>query len=403
MAAGAEHVVCELATRPRKVLAVVEYEQQLFRAEVVEEPVEGGDVWPFGNPERLRDRCRHARAVHVRRHVDQPDATRPGSDLTCGRFQRQPGLPGAADSGQRDEAMLSQQPLELVELLVATDEARELRGEVVPFLGGRWTSDLVAQNRALERSQLLARLETELFREERSSPPVGGECVRFALGAVEGQHQLAPQALAERFLSDKAFELRDERGVPAQRELSLDALFDANEAELVEASGLEREDAAVPDVGERRAAPQGESGAETLRGEPRGAASKRFAALAEKSFEAAYIEPVGLDLEDVTRRARNEPILAERGAQARDIYAESALGAGWRRLMPELLDQAIGRNRPTRLEEEQCEEGALFSTAQSQRLTIPHDFYRAEHPELGGRDGKICHVSTGILERHHSR
>ena len=153
--------------------------------------------------------------------------------------------------------------------------------------------------------------------------------VRFALGAVEGQHELAPPALAERFLSDKAFELRDESGVPTQRELSLDALFDANEAELLEASGLEREDAAVPDVGECRAAPQGEPGAETLRGEPRGAASKRFAALAEKPFEAAYIEPVGLDLEDVARRARNEPILAERGAEARDRYAESAFGACW--------------------------------------------------------------------------
>ena len=121
--------------------------------------------------------------------------------------------------------------------------------------------DLVAQNRALERSQLLARLETELLREERSGSPVGGECIRLPLRAVEGHHQLAPQALAERFLSDEAFELRDERGVPAQRELSLDALLDANKAELVEASGLEGEDAAVPDVGERRAAPQGEPGA----------------------------------------------------------------------------------------------------------------------------------------------
>ena len=99
--------------------------------------------------------------------------------------------------------------------------------------------------------------------------------------------------------------------MPAQGELGLEALFDANQAELVEASGFEREDAAIPDVGERRAAPQGESRAETLRGEPRGAASKRFAALAEKSFEAAYIEPVGLDFEDVARRACNEPILPE--------------------------------------------------------------------------------------------
>ena len=65
VAARAEHVVCELATSPRKMLAVVEYEQQLLAAEVVEESVEGGDLRPFGNAERLRDGGRHARSRHV--------------------------------------------------------------------------------------------------------------------------------------------------------------------------------------------------------------------------------------------------------------------------------------------------------------------------------------------------
>ena len=261
----------------------------------------------------------------------------------------------------------------------------------MPFLGRRWASDVVAQNGPLERSQLLARLETELFREERSGPPVCGECICLALGAVKGRHELAPETLAERFLSDEAFELRDERGVAAQREFGVDALFEASKAELVEASGLEREGAAVADVGERRATPQCECRAETIRGEPTGGATKCFAPLAEKSFEAAYVDPVGLDLEDVTRRSRDEPVLAERAAQARYVHAERSFGPGRRRPKPELVDQPIGRNRPARIEEQESEERTLSSTAQWQRLTIPHDFYRAERPEIGCRYVRIQH------------
>ena len=287
--------------------------------------------------------------------------------------------------------MLTQQRLEGGELLLATDEARQLCWEVVPFFGRRWVSNLVAQYGALERSELLARLETELLGEIGSRPPVGGECVGLSLGAVEGQHELAPEALAQRFLFDEALELRDTRDMAAQRELGLDALLHANKAELVEPSRFEREDAAVVDVGERRATPQGEPGGETIRSESGGAASKCFATLGEKSFEAGYVEPVCLDLEDVPRGARDEPVRAERGAQARDVHTERSFGAGRRRLTPQLVDQPIGRNRAPVFEEEQCEERALSTTAQSQRLTVPYDFYRAEHPEVGGRESRIRH------------
>ena len=113
----------------------------------------------------------------------------------------------------------------------------------------------------------------------------------------------------------------------AERELSLDALFDADEAELVEASGLEREDSAVADVGERRPAPQRECGADAVRGEPGGAARQCLATVAKKPLEPACVDPFVGDLEDVPRGPRDERVLAERRTQPRDIYAQRSLGA----------------------------------------------------------------------------
>ena len=177
----------------------------------------------------------------------------------------------------------------------------------------------------------------------------------------------------------------------AQQELGLDALLHASKAELVEPSRFEREDAAVVDVGERRATPQGEPGGETIRSESGAAASKCFATLGEKSFEAGYVEPVCLDLEDVPRRARDEPD----PRRARRAGARRTRGAFVRRreeASHATARRSADRSKPgARFEEEQCEEGALSTTAQSQRLTVPYDFYRAEHPEVGGRESRIRH------------
>ncbi len=324
------------------MLAVVDDEQQLLGAEVVEEPVQNGNIRPFGDAEHSRDRGRHLPIVLVRGHLDQPDAAGPGADLTRSHLEGQPRLARAAYPGQRDETVLSKQVGKLRELLFATDEAVQLRWEVVPLLGGRRVSDLVAQNRALERLQLLARFEPELLGKERSGPPVRGECIGLALAAVQGRDQLTPEALAERFLCDEALELGDKRTVAAERELSLGALFDADKAQLVEASGLEREHSAVADVGERRPAPQRECGAEAVRGEPGGAAGQCLTTVAKKFFEPACVDPLLRDLEDVPRRPRDERVLAERRTQPRDIYAQRPLGA-WRwGARPELVDESVG-------------------------------------------------------------
>ena len=55
----------ELATRARKVLAVVEKDQQLFVSEMLEETFESGDVRSLADAEHTGDRAR-CRAAGLR-------------------------------------------------------------------------------------------------------------------------------------------------------------------------------------------------------------------------------------------------------------------------------------------------------------------------------------------------
>ena len=68
------------------------------------------------------------------------------------------------------------------------------------------------------------------------APPVGGERVRLAPGAIEREHQLAAKALAQRLRGDQRLELADEVGVAPERELGLDPLLEGAPAELLEAA-----------------------------------------------------------------------------------------------------------------------------------------------------------------------
>ncbi len=48
----------------------------------------------------------------------------------------------------------------------------------------------------------------------------------LAVGAVEGEHELAPEPLAQRVPSDERLQLADELSVAAEREVGLDPLFE---------------------------------------------------------------------------------------------------------------------------------------------------------------------------------
>ena len=67
---------------------------------------------------------------------------------------------------------------------------------------------------------------------------VGLERLCLAAGAVERDHELAAEALAQRILLHEAFELHDHTRVLSEGELGLDSGLDRCQAKLLEAADL---------------------------------------------------------------------------------------------------------------------------------------------------------------------
>ena len=76
----------------------------------------------------------------------------------------------------------------------------------------------------------------------------------------------------------------------AERQLRLDSLLERDEPELVQPTSLVRDDAAVANVRERRAAPQRECGSQAVRREPGSAARQCVAPFAVEPFEPPRVD-----------------------------------------------------------------------------------------------------------------
>jgi hypothetical protein len=114
---------------------------------------------------------------------------------------------------------------------------------------------LLREDLPLEPHQRRARVEAELFSQVRLQPLEGAQRVRLPAASVERQHELPPEALAQRVLRDQVLELGDERTVVPEREVGLDAIFDGPHPKLVEAHRLACKECDVRELCERRSPP----------------------------------------------------------------------------------------------------------------------------------------------------
>ena len=253
------------------------------------------------------------------------------------------------------------------------DEDRARRDGLLARLRER---DVLAQDRLLELLEPSTRLDPEVLAQQAAAVAVRLERLRLAARAVQSEHQLGPERLAERVGRDERLELAGDLRSRAAREVCVDPALDRGQAQLLEPGGLERE----VDVGERLAAPEVERLAQE-RGRARGLGACR---LGRQPLEPAQVELVRFAAEDVARRARLDRTVAERLAQLRDVDLERRRRRRRRRVGPELVDQPLDRDDPAGLEREDGQERPLLATTDRDRPAVAPHLEWTEHGVLHG-------------------
>ena len=186
------------------------------------------------------------------------------------------------------------------------------------------------------------------------------------------------ETLPERPPNDESLELSDELASTAQLEVDVDPLLDRLLAQLLEPSDLTARRSFELEVGKRGTAPDRERVTEKVRTRL-GIPSLCFR---DQPLEEPKIELVGLDVDPVSRRARDDQALWEDLAQLRDEVLKHVRRRLRRPLAPELVDQSIGRDHLAVIDQEQGKEGSLLLARERNGGTAVDDLEGAEDPKL---------------------
>ena len=124
---------------------------------------------------------------------------------------------------------------------------------------------ILLQDAALEPLQALARLQPDLLGERQSTLLVDMQRLGLAVGAIEREHELAAEPLAQLVPGHERLELADELTVAAEGKIRLDPLFERRELKLVEACDLCLCERFVGEIGKGGTAPAGECPPQLLR------------------------------------------------------------------------------------------------------------------------------------------
>ena len=163
---GGQEPVGQPRDRVDQVLAVVQHEDEPLGRQGVDEPVQRlGDLPGLQEADRLGDADRdqhglgHVERTAYARQGDEPHAVGRRGGQPARGLAGEPGLAGAAGAGERDEPGRGEQLADAVDLLLAADEAGELRGEVGPGFVPRTLrltrlASLASQDGQVDRGQV---------------------------------------------------------------------------------------------------------------------------------------------------------------------------------------------------------------------------------------------------------
>ena len=294
----------------------------------------------------------------------------------AGQLSRQPRL---ADSARaRDQHKPSgaamRAPPQLAQPLQLRLAARHRRrgvelGRHTDGLGlRRRERGVLAQDCLVQPPQLRSRLGADRLDQRGPGLPVGLERVGLPPGAIQRQHPLRVQLLAQRLGDDEALELADHIAVAPGGQVELDRELERREAQLLEPADLRGSERLVGDVVERCTAPQLERLA--------------WRAARDQPLESLRVDGIGRDPQLVPAPPRDDRGAAlargQRLAQLGHVYLHQLRRRRRRLLPPETLDQALARDRRARVEGEHRQQCPRLGTAEGDRPPVDGRLQRSQ-------------------------
>ena len=246
---------------------------------------------------------------------------------------------------------------------------------------------ILAQDRLLELAERLARLDAELLDEPLARVRVDAQRLRLPPRAVEREHELPAQPLAQRVPRRQCLELRRRAGRGGRARARRRSAPRSRRAAAPRAAPPRR--ARSPRTRDRRApaAPERERGLERPQRLGRLAGGIRASPVLEQPLEPMRVDLLGLDLEDVAAAPRDAAARpASNAFRSRETWTSRLCSAvPGRPVGPERLDQPVARDDLVR----RAAGAARAARAASRRPSGSERssrtrFDRPEQPELHG-------------------
>ena len=213
----------------------------------------------------------------------------------------------------------------------------------------------------------------------------------MAAGAVEGEHELLVEPLAQRHPLDQLRELADRVAVAAQPELQVDAAFRRHPAQLLQPGDLATGELHAGDVLERIAAPHAQGTLDVL---------QRLAQLRlgpqrvqRRERPCRHLEPMGVDL----LRLHQEGVAAGPGlqyrrpvrlggteglAQIRHLDLQGVGRIARQLVAPQQIDQEVRRHRMTAAQHQGDEDRPRQAASDRHHAGGTSNLQRPEDAEL---------------------
>ena len=259
----------------------------------------------------------------------------------------------------------------------------------------------MCQDRALDTLQRRARLDAELLHHRPAGRLVGGQRFWLPPAAVQGNHQLLVQPLAQRALGNQRLQLANNVGVMAEREIGFDPVLEDAGPQVLQPGDLHLRERLIAEIGQRGAAPQRQRLAEVRRRLAGRVRRQRLPPLPGQALEPAHIDMLVLDPQQVRARPGQHQLIPggipQRLAQPGDVHLQGVLRARGKMLPPQLVSQNIAGDGLVRPEHEHRQQRPLLRPADLDGPPVGVDPERPEKPVFDH-----CHTTPHATVKHGS-